>query len=72
CDICDREIQSNCYCILKAKWHLNSVKKYEKYKVKLCKPCFLGTLSYLRNQKKLNHLFEDNFDFTQLDDLGLY
>ncbi|EML2029427.1 TPA: hypothetical protein JI285_13325 [Acinetobacter baumannii] len=70
CDICDQSIQSN-YGVLKADWSSNTNDKKDKYEVHLCKSCFLGTLSYLRNQKKLNHLFDENFDFNQLDNLGL-
>lgn len=70
CDICDQLTQSN-YGVLKADWSSNAYDKEDKYEVHLCKSCFSGTLSYLRNQKKLNHLFDENFDFNQLDNLGL-
>ncbi|AZC08514.1 hypothetical protein DKE48_017455 [Acinetobacter nosocomialis] len=70
CDICDQPTSSN-YGVLKSDWDPNTDDKKDKYEVRLCKSCFLGTLSYLRNQKKLNHLFDENFDFNQLDNLGL-
>lgn len=70
CDICDKSTQLN-YGLLKAEWSSNTSDRTDKYEVRLCKSCFLGTLSYLRNQKKLIHLFDEKFDFTQLDNLGL-
>lgn len=70
CDICNQPTQFN-YGVLKADWSSNSHVKKDKYEIHLCKSCFLGALSYLRNQKKLIHLFDESFDFSQLDDLGL-
>ncbi|MDO7355975.1 hypothetical protein Q5X30_18080 [Acinetobacter baumannii] len=67
CDICSRSTQLT-YGLLKAEWGSNP---NEKYTIYLCKSCFLGTLYYLRNQKKMIHLFDEFFDFTQLDNLGL-
>lgn len=70
CDICDKTIQLN-YGLLKAELSSNLYDRNVKYEVRLCKSCFLGTISYLKNQKKLLHLFDENFDFKQLDNLGL-
>lgn len=70
CDVCDKLTQSM-YGLLKTQGDFNSSNRGDKYEVQLCKSCFLGTISYLRNQKKLNHLFDENFDFTQLDNFGL-
>lgn len=70
CDICDKATQLN-YGLLKAELSFNLYDRNVKYEVYLCKSCFLGTISYLKNQKKLLHLFDENFDFKQLDNLGL-
>lgn len=69
CNICDRPTQSN-YGVLKSKWD-SIFPNDEKYEVHLCKSCFFTTLSHLKSQKKLHHLFDENFDFIQLDNLGL-
>lgn len=70
CDICDKSTQLNCG-LLKAELNSNLYDRNDKYEVRLCKSCFLGTISYLKNQKKLLHLFDESFDFKQLDNLGL-
>lgn len=70
CDICDKSLQLD-YGVLKANWAASSHVRRPEYEVHLCKSCFFGTLAYLRSQKKMNHLFDENFDFAQLDNFGL-
>ncbi|WP_417644001.1 hypothetical protein [Acinetobacter baumannii] len=70
CDVCDKATLSD-HGVLKAELNSNLSDRSKRYEVYLCKTCFLGTLYYLKNQKKLNHLFDEEFDFTQLDNLGL-
>ncbi|QIT17833.1 hypothetical protein [Acinetobacter pittii] len=70
CDICPNLCQTG-YGVLKTEYKLNSSASNQSYEIFLCKSCFLGTVSYLKSQKELNYLFDENFDFAQIDNLGL-
>ncbi|KYQ79715.1 hypothetical protein AWW73_18110 [Acinetobacter lactucae] len=70
CDICPNLCQIG-YGVLKTENKLDSSGSNQIYEIFLCKSCFLGTVSYLKSQKELNYLFDENFDFTQIENLGL-
>ncbi|MDI3812028.1 hypothetical protein QK414_29325 [Pseudomonas aeruginosa] len=42
----------------------------ERYSLRLCPSCFDYTIMTLRAQYKQCRLFDDNFDFKELDDFG--
>ncbi|HHM5016628.1 TPA: hypothetical protein ACRMAA_002040 [Pseudomonas aeruginosa] len=42
----------------------------ERYSLRLCPSCFEYTIMTLRAQYKQCRLFDDNFDFEELDDFG--
>ncbi len=44
---------------LQALWGYGSQHDGERYRVHLCEPCFFQTLAYLRQERRINRLFED-------------
>jgi hypothetical protein len=45
---------------LQALWGYGSTHDGERYRVHLCEPCFFGALSYLRQQRRINTIFDDD------------
>jgi len=45
---------------LQALWGYGSKHDGERYRVHLCEPCFFQTLAYLREQRRINMLFDDD------------
>lgn len=45
---------------LQALWGYGSQHDGERYRVHLCEPCFFQTLAYLREQRRINTLFDDD------------
>ncbi|MFD3299226.1 hypothetical protein [Aquipseudomonas alcaligenes] len=45
---------------LQALWGYGSQHDGERYQVHLCESCFFGALSYLRQQRRINTIFDDD------------
>ncbi len=45
---------------LQALWGFGAQHDGERYRVHLCEPCFFQTLAYLREQRRINTLFDDD------------
>lgn len=45
---------------LQALWGCGAQHDGERYRVHLCEPCFFGALAYLREQRRIHTLFDDD------------
>ncbi|WP_417777666.1 hypothetical protein [Stutzerimonas xanthomarina] len=45
---------------LQALWGFGAQHDGERYRVHLCESCFFGALSYLRQQRRINTMFDDD------------
>lgn len=75
CDICGLSTQTPCglqYGTLQANWGPGAKHDGERYEVHLCESCFFGTLAYVKQERRTQHLFDEseNMD-VRVDDLGL-
>lgn len=63
CDVCDANIRVTGYGSqfgrLEALWGYGSQHDGERYRVHLCETCFFGALSYLRQERRINGLFDE-------------
>lgn len=63
CDVCGGHTHVPGYGqqfgTLQALWGYGSQHDGERYRVHLCETCFFGTLAYLRQQRRINTLFDD-------------
>ncbi|KJS70090.1 MAG: hypothetical protein JL55_32510 [Pseudomonas sp. BICA1-14] len=48
------------YGTLEAHWGYGSNHDGDYYRVRLCEPCFFATLAYLRQERRINRLFDDD------------
>lgn len=66
CDICSISTTttgaSPQYGVLSARWGYGSEHDGECYEVHLCQSCFFSTLSNLRRQRMVEHMFDDRLD----------
>ena len=46
--------------IFEALWGYGSKHDGEHYRAHLCEPCFFGALAYLREQRRIQNLFDDD------------
>lgn len=67
CSVCEKDT-SHQYALLITKWLEEHTTDYEIF---LCESCFFNAHAHLRAQKKLLYMFEKNFDYTDLANLGL-
>lgn len=47
------------YGTLQARWGYGSKHDGERYRVHLCESCFFGALAYLRQERRINTMFDD-------------
>ena len=63
CDVCSRATTppggSAQYGMLTAHWGYGSKHDGERYEVHLCEQCFFSTLSTLRRQRMVEHMFDE-------------
>lgn len=69
CTICEKDNLID-YALLSAVWG-KAPHKGENYELYLCETCFFGTLSHLKIQKRMMHIFDENFEISDLEKLGL-
>jgi hypothetical protein len=63
CDVCDANTRvpgyGNQVGYLQALWGYGSQHDGERYRVHLCETCFFGALAYLRQERRINELFDE-------------
>jgi hypothetical protein len=74
CDVCRcstrRDAEGHQFGTLRAQWGYGSAHDGERYEAHLCEECFFKTLAYLKQERRTQHLFdEEALDLS--DDLGL-
>lgn len=67
CDVCS-EFAACGY--LNARWGYGSRHDGNRYEVQLCESCFFYALTTLKAAKRNHHLFDENFDYSELDNFG--
>ena len=64
CDLCGGDAQVPGYGpqfgVLHAKWGYGSRHDGEHYRVQLCEVCFFHVLSYIKQERRTQHLFDDD------------
>ncbi|MFX5626985.1 hypothetical protein ABTD72_01785 [Acinetobacter baumannii] len=68
CDVCDKLIITG-LAVLQANWEHPPKPQNKQFEIFLCEICFLGTLAHLRLQRRMEHLFDENYDFSNLGNL---
>lgn len=73
CDLCGGDTQIPGYSpqfgLLQAKWGYGSRHDGERYRVQLCEACFFKVLVYIKQERRIEHLFDN--DSSDDQDLGL-
>jgi len=63
CDVCDATTRVPGYGSqfgnLEALWGYGSQHDGQRYRVRLCETCFFGALAYLRQERRINGLFDE-------------
>lgn len=63
CTVCASNMSVPCYGqqfgTLEALWGYGTQHDGERYRVRLCESCFFQTLAYLREQRRIHTLFDD-------------
>lgn len=64
CEVCGESTRvpgyGQQYGTLEAHWGYGSNHDGDYYCVRLCEPCFFAALAYLRQERRINRLFDDN------------
>ena len=64
CEVCGESTRvpgyGQQYGTLEAHWGYGSNHDGDYYRVRLCEPCFFATLAYLRQERRINRLFDDD------------
>lgn len=63
CDVCGSCTRTlgygNQFGVLQARWGYGAQHDGERYQVRLCESCFFVALAHLRQERRVQHLFED-------------
>lgn len=63
CDVCDANTRvpgyGNQVGFLQALWGYGSQHDGERYRLHLCETCFFGALAHLRQERRINGLFDE-------------
>lgn len=74
CDVCGRSTRmaagSYQYGTLQAHWGYGSDHDGQRFEVHLCEHCFFQTLAYVKQERRVQHLFSSE-PSAECDDLGL-
>lgn len=64
CEVCGNSTRvagyNEQFGTLHARWGYGSQHDGEHYRVHLCEPCFFGALAYLRGQRRIHTMFDDD------------
>jgi hypothetical protein len=74
CDVCRCSTRLNPgghqFCTLQAQWGYGTAHDGERYELPLCEDCFFRTLAYLKQERRIQHLFSEEGQ-ALTDNLGL-
>lgn len=59
------------FATLRAHWGFGSAHDGERYELELCEGCFFGTLAYIKQERRVNHMFDNNYKPDEDSRLGL-
>lgn len=59
CDVCGNDAQASHAGTLEAKWEATATQAAEHYRVQLCRACFFQTLANLRQERRINTMFDE-------------
>lgn len=59
CDLCGCFANDSQFGVLHATWKHGSRHAGGRYRVQLCEGCFFQSLSYIRHEREIQHLFND-------------
>lgn len=75
CDICTRSTRVDAgglqFATLKAKWGFGTKHDGERYEFHLCEGCFFGNIAYLKQERRVENLFDETDQASVTDDFGL-
>jgi hypothetical protein len=74
CDVCRcstrSEIDGLQFATLQAHWGFGTKHDGERYELHLCENCFFGTITYIKQERRIQSLFDES-DQTNTEELGL-
>ncbi|XEG72426.1 hypothetical protein QA447_31225 [Pseudomonas sp. abacavir_1] len=74
CDVCSCSTRLDTsgfqFASIQAHWGFGTKHDGERYELHLCEDCFFGMIAYLKQERRIQNLFDEN-DQTATDDLGL-
>ena len=70
CDVCNQSTQLE-FATLSANWGYGSKHDGERYELQLCEKCFFYAFAILKKERADEFMFEENFDPSTLEGVGL-
>ena len=70
CDVCNQSTKLE-FGALSAYWGYGSKHDRERYELQLCEKCFFYALLTLKKERRDTFMFDENFDYSSLDEFGL-
>lgn len=75
CDVCRCSTRLDTggfqFATLQAHWGFGTKHDGERYELHLCENCFFGTVAYLKQERCIQNLFDQNEQISTADDFGL-
>jgi len=75
CDVCRCSTRLDTgglqFATLQAHWGFGTKHDGERYELHLCENCFFGTVAYLKQERRIQNLFDQNDQTSTADDFGL-
>lgn len=74
CDVCQSTTRVEGalqFATLAARWGYGASHDGERYELHLCESCFFETHAYIRQQRRISHMFDNDSDPVTDQDLGL-
>jgi hypothetical protein len=74
CDVCrcSTRLETGAlqFATLQAHWGFGTKHDGERYEIHLCENCFFGTIAHVKQERRIQSLFDES-DLADTDDLGL-
>ena len=71
CDVCRcttrLDTGENQFGTLQASWGRGTVHDGDRYELHLCEDCFLKTVAYVKQERRIQNLLSDDVDLTEFD-----
>lgn len=71
CDACQRASEEGEHQFATLKAGYGTQDAAERYELHLCKSCFSGTLAYIKRERFVHRMFDDDYDTASDDRLGM-